>query len=184
MTSQLTGITSALKTENFYTNFSSWANQIATLIIDCNHKKQLVTLFGNGGSAADAQHWAAELTCTYKIRSRQPYAALALTTDNSILTAWSNDFQFSTVFQRQIEAFKNLNGLSLGLSTSGNSLNVLNALNTANKLGAHSVLISGSSCDIISSYDLHIRLPSTDTPIIQTLTQMLYHEVCEHLEEQ
>ena len=182
MYSNIPSLVSILNSQVFLRDFDSWSKLIASYIDSCRNSNSLITIFGNGGSAADAQHWAAELVCTYKSRSRTPFPALALTTDSSILTAWSNDFDYSTVFQRQIQAFDQLNGLSLGLSTSGRSPNVLNGLDQARTSGALTVLISGSSCDLLTSVDLHVRFPSTDTPIVQTLTQMLYHEVCQHLE--
>ena len=158
------------------------SNEIANDINKATGNKKFTTIFGNGGSAADAQHWAAELTCTYKSKSREPFLAQALTTDTSILTAWSNDFSFNNVFSRQIFALSSLNGLSIGLSTSGASLNVLNALKEAKLHDAKTVLISGSSAKGKSFIDLHIKFNSTDTPTIQLLTQMLYHSVCEFLE--
>ena len=183
MYSNITSLVSILTSQEFLKDFYSWSDLIAKYIVRCRDSNSLVTIFGNGGSAADAQHWAAELVCTYKSRSRSPFPVLALTTDTSTLTAWSNDFDVHC-FQRQIQAFDQLNGLSLGLSTSGRSSNVLNGLEQARNLGSLTVLISGSSCDFLPSVDLHVRFPSTDTPIIQTLTQMLYHEVCQHLERQ
>ncbi len=158
------------------------SNQIANDIQQATNNKKITTIFGNGGSAADAQHWAAELTCTYKSKKRNPYLAQALTTDTSILTAWSNDMSFNEVFSRQIFALSSLNGLAIGLSTSGSSLNVLNALKEAKKHKAKTVLISGSSAKRSSFIDLHIKINSTDTPTIQIITQMLYHSVCEFLE--
>ena len=182
MKSQHSLLQGALASTKFIKEFDSRALEIAGLIKSCHNQKLITTIFGNGGSAADAQHWAAELVCTYKDRSRHPYAALALTTDTSILTAWSNDFEYSTIFDRQLEAFSGVNGLSIGLSTSGTSVNVLNGLKTAKRFGARTVLISGCACDHQSVFDLHMQLPATETPLIQTLTQMLYHEVCQNLE--
>ena len=166
--------------ENDYLNNAS--NEVANDIKKATDDKKITTIFGNGGSAADAQHWAAELTCTYKSKARKPFLAQALTTDTSILTAWSNDLSFDDVFRRQIFALSSLNGLSIGLSTSGASLNVLNALKEAKKYNAKTVLISGSSAKNNSFVDLHIKFNSTDTPTIQMLTQMFYHSVCEFLE--
>ena len=168
------------QTEIDYLNNVS--KEIATDIRQATKKKKITTIFGNGGSAADAQHWAAELTCTYKSKERDPFLAQALTTDTSILTAWSNDMSFDDVFRRQIFALSSLNALSIGLSTSGSSFNVLSALKEAKKNNAKTVLISGSSAKANSFVDLHIKFNSTDTPTIQTLTQMLYHSVCEFLE--
>lgn len=182
MPKSVTYLSAIISSKGFEDQFSSWSMQISDLIAKTNELQKLIVIFGNGGSAADAQHWAAELICTYKSRSRQPYPALALTTDSSILTAWSNDFNFATVFQRQVEAYKFLLGLAIGMSTSGRSLNVLNALNKARNLDSRTVLISGSSAILREEFDIHVRFPTTDTPTIQTLTQMLYHEVCQNLE--
>tara|TARA_B100000700_G_C15003259_1_gene837326 strand:+ start:711 stop:1271 length:561 start_codon:yes stop_codon:yes gene_type:complete len=155
---------------------------LANWIREATQNRKITTIFGNGGSAADAQHWAAELTCTYKSRQRPPFIASALTTDTSIITACSNDFSFQSVFTRQIEGFGLLNGLAIGLSTSGSSMNVLNALEVAKEFSAKTVLVSGSSASIQSYVDLHVKFNSTETSLIQTLTQMLYHSVCELLE--
>lgn len=163
-------------------SLNKFSNEIAEHIKQATKNKKITTIFGNGGSAADAQHWAAELTCTYKSKTRDPFLAQALTTDTSILTAWSNDLSFNDVFRRQIFALSSLNGLSIGLSTSGSSLNVLNALKEAKKYNAKTVLISGSAAKSNTFIDLHIKFNSTDTPTIQILTQMFYHSVCEFLE--
>ena len=168
------------KTEIDYLNNVS--KDIAKDIKQATKNKKFITIFGNGGSAADLEHWAAELTCTFKSKERDPFLARALITDPSILTAWSNAVSFNDVFRRQIFALSSLNGPSIGLSTSGSSFNVLSALKEAKKNNTKTVLISGSSAKANSFVDLHIKFNSTDTPTIQTLTQMLYHSVCEFLE--
>ena len=101
--------------------FQHQINDIAKRIKEINSENKITLIFGNGGSAADSQHFAAELVCTYKNRNRKPYKAIALTTDTSIITAWSNDIDFDSIFTRQIEAFEGITGLSIGLSTSGKS---------------------------------------------------------------
>ncbi len=183
MNKNLSTLSSILSSKRFQDDFQLWSLKIADYIIETKSVNKLISIFGNGGSAADSQHWAAELACTYKDRARAPYPAISLTTDTSIITAWSNDFNFTSVFKRQIEAFGLLNGLSIGLSTSGRSINVLSALAKSSEMGAKTVLISGSASDSYFNFDLHVSLPSSETPIVQTLTQMLYHEVCQHLEE-
>lgn len=155
---------------------------IAEVISLVDKKGKLTAIFGNGGSAADAQHWAAELVCTYQDRCRKPFAALALTSDTSIITAWSNDIDFDTVFSRQVEAYKAFLGLAIGISTSGTSVNVLSALEKAAMNGAETILITGSSAPRCNSVNIQVYLPSSETPTIQTLTQLLYHEVCAYLE--
>lgn len=168
---------------NYKFNLTGYAETIADLVSKTAKDGKIITIFGNGGSASDAQHWAAELVCTYQNLNRQPYPALALTVDTSILTAWSNDFSFDSVFSRQLEAFSRVVGLAIGLSTSGKSKNVLYGLNTASKLGANTILITGSTAPSYAEIDHVVRVPSTETPVIQSLTQMLYHEVCANLED-
>ena len=182
MSHQIFDICSLLASEEIAQGIAKWSQQIANDISQAAYANKLITLFGNGGSAADSQHWAAELTATYKERTRRPYPAIALSTDTSVITAWSNDFDFSTVFSRQIEAFGSINGLAIGMSTSGNSQNVLKALSAAQDFGARTILISGNGCKYRDDFDLHVLLPSHYTPIVQTMTQVLYHGVCELLE--
>lgn len=182
MPNSLKHLISIIDSDQFQKSFCSWSISLADLIRETKHNSKLITLFGNGGSAADSQHWAAELMCSFRDRTREPIPAIALTTDTSVLTAWSNDFEFSTVFSRQIDALAQSNGLSIGMSTSGKSKNVLSALTSAHLHGAKTILISGSSVSESPDFDMHIILPSSDTPTIQTLTQMLYHEVCQNLE--
>jgi len=158
------------------------SQEIAVKIAEATKDGKIVCIFGNGGSAADSQHWAFELVCTYCSKVRAPIPALALTTDSSVLTAWSNDFDFSKVFSRQIEAFSNQIGVSIGLSTSGQSSNVLDALMCSNALGHQTILISGEHSPTYSFVQYHVQLPSSSTPVIQTMTQLLYHYVCEFLD--
>ena len=169
--------------EKYQFDLGGNAKYIAECVNTASKTGKIVAIFGNGGSASDAQHWAAELVCTYKSPDRKPYPALALTVDTSILTAWSNDFSFDYVFSRQIEAFSKVMGLAIGLSTSGKSKNVLHGLNTASRLGAKTILITGSEAPAHDEIDCTVRLPSTETPVIQSLTQLLYHEVCAYLED-
>ena len=157
--------------------------EISQLISLLNEKNKLVCIFGNGGSAADAQHFAAELVSTYKRKDRKPYKAIALTTDSSIITACSNDFNYESIFTRQIKAFKEIVGLSIGLSTSGKSKNVLDALNYAKKIGSKTCLICGDNEIKSDKIDIVIKVPSKNTGTIQTITQVLYHSICEVLEE-
>ena len=100
-----------LDCKNFRCDFEKWTKQIALDIKNTQASKGAIAIFGNGGSAADAQHWAAELVCTYMDRSREPYAAIALTTDTSIITAWSNDFKFEEILNdrlRHLEIYTDL----------------------------------------------------------------------------
>ncbi len=166
-------------------DFEKQLSNIASSIISSSDNNKITFIYGNGGSAADAQHFSAELVGTYKNKKRRSFKSMALNTDSSFLTAWSNDFDFNSVFERQIEAFSNSIGLSIALSTSGKSLNVLNGLKKSNLLGIETFLISGENCPEYNYVDHIIRLPSSETSIIQTYTQIMYHLICiqlEHLE--
>lgn len=158
------------------------AKAIAKEIRQSVNSGKIICIFGNGGSAADSQHWAAEMVCTYKSKEREAIPAIALTTDTSIITAWSNDFEYSQIFSRQIKAFKKQIGLAIGLSTSGKSKNVLHALGIAQEYELGTILISGNGVKENGEVKMHVQLPSMDTPVIQSMTQMLYHGVCEYLE--
>jgi len=162
---------------------SSEIKNISNKIKEIDKLGKLIVIFGNGGSAADSQHFAGELMCTYKNKNRKPFKALALTTDTSILTAWANDFSYDSVFERQVEAFNNQIGLAIGLSTSGESKNVISALNKANSLAIPTCLISGQKKNLIEYLDFNIEIPSKETEIIQTITQVVYHSICQELEK-
>ena len=120
---------------------------------------------------------------TFKNKTRRSFKSLALNTDTSFLTAWANDFDFTSIFERQIGALSTNIGLSIALSTSGKSLNVVRGLQKSNSLGIYNILISGINCPIYNFVDKTIRLPSSDTSIIQTFTQIMYHLICMHLED-
>ena len=142
-----------------------------------------ILVFCNGGSAADSQHFAAELVSSlHGAPLPRPIRALALTTDTSILTAISNDLNFSQVFARQLSAFADSADVVVGLSTSGHSTNVLEGLATARRLGASTIAITGSSGLAESHADIELRIPSTDTQVVQTLTLLTLHTICEDLE--
>jgi D-sedoheptulose 7-phosphate isomerase len=138
--------------------------------------------FGNGGSAADAQHVAAELVGRFR-HDRQALAALALTVDTSVLTSVANDDAFERVFARQVEALGRPGDLALGISTSGRSKNVAAALAAARRLGLGTIALTG--CDggeIGRAADIHINVPSDSTPRIQEVHRTLLHVICELVE--
>jgi D-sedoheptulose 7-phosphate isomerase len=141
-----------------------------------------VVLFGNGGSAADAQHLAAELVIRYK-KNRRALPAIALTTDTSILTAHSNDFDFDTVFSRQVEALVKGEDMVIGLSTSGNSKNVINGIEVAKNIGATTIAMTGKSGGLLSNIaDICIKVPSTETARIQEAHILIGHWLCASIE--
>lgn len=146
-----------------------------------NGKK--IIFFGNGGSAADAQHLAAELVVRYRV-NRPALAGLALTTDTSILTAHSNDFGFETVFARQIEALAQPGDVALGISTSGTSKNILAALQAANDCGCVTIAFTGESaspCSELAQHSFHA--PSKVTARIQECHLLIGHLLCDVVEQ-
>jgi D-sedoheptulose 7-phosphate isomerase len=139
-------------------------------------------LFGNGGSAADAQHIAAELIVRYKT-DRAAISAIALTTDSSTLTACGNDMGFDALFERQIEALGRQGDVAVAISTSGNSANVLRGLHQARSMGLKTVgLTGGTGGKMRSLCDALIIVPSTVTARIQELHGMIGHVLCKALE--
>lgn len=138
--------------------------------------------FGNGGSAADAQHWAAELTVRFVAR-RKALAAIALTTDTSALTACGNDYGFETAFARQIEALGREGDLAVAISTSGDSPNVLAALRQAREQRIYTALFTGESGGKARELaELVIAVPSRTVARVQEMHGLLGHELCRELE--
>lgn len=138
-----------------------------------------ILLLGNGGSAADCQHIAAEIVGRYK-RERRGLPAIALTTDTSILTAVGNDYGFEHVFSRQVEALCTPKDVVIGLSTSGNSPNVLAAIHTARQIGAFTIgLTGGGGGKLAQCYDLSLVVASNDTPRIQEAHILVGHMLCD-----
>jgi len=142
-----------------------------------------ILLCGNGGSAADAQHIAAELTGRYK-SERRGLPGIALTTDTSALTAIANDYGYERVFDRQVEALANRGDLLIGISTSGNSPNILSALKTAKGLGCRTIGLSGRNGGLMNNAcDLNIVIPSDDTPRIQEMHILIGHTICQAIDD-
>jgi len=147
-------------------------------IVETLKRGNKILLCGNGGSAADAQHIAAELTGRYKTE-RRGLPAVALTTDTSALTAIGNDYGYDRVFERQTEALAREGDLLLGISTSGNSANVLLALQKARELGCFTLGLSGREGGRMNAVcDLNLVIPSEDTPRIQEMHIMIGHLLC------
>lgn len=138
---------------------------------------------GNGGSAADAQHLAAELVVRFKL-NRRGLPALALTVDSSALTAIGNDFGFDQLFSRQVEALGQPGDVLIALTTSGNSENVIKAVPVAQSMGIRVVAMTGASGGKIADMaDMCLRMPSDDTPRIQEAHTLLGHMLCDLLEK-
>ncbi|WP_044410926.1 D-sedoheptulose-7-phosphate isomerase [Thiomicrospira microaerophila] len=137
---------------------------------------------GNGGSAADSQHLAAELVVRYK-QNRQALASIALTTDTSILTACANDFGFEYIFARQVSALMGPNDILVALSTSGNSQNVNRAVDAANQLGATTLALTGGDGGQLAQIAQHVlRVESDETARIQEMHLFIGHWWCEALD--
>jgi len=142
-----------------------------------------ILLCGNGGSAADAQHIAAELTGRYK-SERRGLPGIALTTDTSALTAIANDYGYERIFDRQVEALANKGDLLIAISTSGNSLNILSALKTARELGCQTIGLSGRDGGLMNNAcNLNIVIPSEDTPRIQEMHILVGHTICQAIDD-
>ena len=166
--------------------FATRQSDLSRLLDSCAESLEQggkLLLFGNGGSAADAQHIATELTVRF-VKDRAPLAALALTTDTSALTAIGNDFGFDHLFARQIEALGQPGDIAIGISTSGNSPNVLRGLEAARAKKLVTVGLSGRNGGKMSKYcDILLIVPSDDTARIQEMHITLGHMLCGALEQ-
>lgn len=152
-------------------------------IIDCYKQNGKVLWCGNGGSAADAQHLAAELSGRYYY-DRPPLYSEALHVNTSYITAVANDYSYDEIFARLVKAMIQPQDILIGLSTSGNSKNVINAIAEAKKRGAFTVAFTGESGGLLKDYaDLLINVPSKDTPRIQEAHMLIGHTICQLVEE-
>ena len=151
-------------------------------IVKCFRRGNKVVLFGNGGSAADAQHIAAEFIGRFKI-NRKSLPAIALSNNSSTITAISNDFSFDSVFSRQCESLISKGDVVIGISTSGNSLNVKKGINTSKKNGAITIgLLGNKGGSIKKCVDIPLIVDATETSHIQEVHRIIYHVICEIVE--
>ncbi len=159
-------------------------NYLLKHIIKYLNQGNKILFFGNGGSASDAQHLAAEFIVRYN-KHRLPLAAIALTTDSSIITAHSNDYSFDTIFDRQILALAKRNDIAIGLSTSGNSSNVINGIKAAKQMGCWTCAFTGArGGKLFKIADYCIRFPAEETARVQEGHIIIGHWLCEALDEQ
>jgi D-sedoheptulose 7-phosphate isomerase len=158
-------------------------SQVASLLIGCFDSGNKVLLAGNGGSAADAQHIAAEFVSRFFF-DRPGLPALALTTDTSMVTAIGNDYGFDQLFSRQLQAQSRVGDVFIGISTSGNSVNVINAVNEAKKQGVTSVVLCGLGGELKNIADISICVPSTSTPFVQECHICIGHMICAIVEKE
>jgi D-sedoheptulose 7-phosphate isomerase len=158
------------------------ARKIAAVIITALRAGNKLLVIGNGGSAADAQHIAAEIIGRYK-QDRPAYAAIALTTDTSALTAIANDYGFENVFARQVEGLGARGDVLLALSTSGRSANILAALRTGREHGLVTIGFTGARGEALGVLCDHLLVtPSDDTPVIQQIHLAVAHGICDEVE--
>jgi len=155
----------------------------ANICIDSLKKGNKILIFGNGGSAADAQHIAAEIVGRYKVE-RKGLPAIALTTDTSVITSISNDYGYLHVFDRQVEALANEGDVLIGISTGGSSTNVISALKLAKELGCRAIGLSGKDGGKFNALcDVNLIAMTEDTPRIQEMHILIGHTIC-HLIDQ
>jgi D-sedoheptulose 7-phosphate isomerase len=157
--------------------------QISKCISKVLLKNGTVYLFGNGGSAADSQHIAAEFVGRFA-NERRPLPAEALTTNTSTITAIGNDYNFSEIFSRQVKARVHPKDVVVGISTSGTSINVIEGLKAAKKIGAKTIGFTGSEANLMQSLtDYCLCIPSKSTPRIQEAHILVWHIVCHLVED-
>ena len=165
-------------------SLSEQINQSIKVIIDCCRNGNKVIIFGNGGSAADAQHIAAEFIGRFELE-RKSLPAIALTTDTSVITSLSNDYNYDMIFSRQCESLVSRGDVVIGISTSGNSKNVEKGITTAKQKGAITIALLGNNGGtIINNVDFSIVVNSDSTPRIQEAHRVIYHIICDLVEKQ
>jgi D-sedoheptulose 7-phosphate isomerase len=152
------------------------------VIVDALGAGRPLLVCGNGGSAADAQHIAAELVGRFRLE-RRALPVICLAANPAVLTAWANDYAYESVFARQVEAYGGRGGALLGLSTSGNSPNMVAAFEAARRLGMTTIALTGAGGGRLAPLADHLlAVPSTSTPLIQQVHICLYHYLCEAVE--
>ena len=172
------------KTIESLADLSNEIDKIVNLIIKALTKNKKIIIFGNGGSAADAQHIAAEFLGRYKLK-RKSIPAVALTSNSSTTTAIANDYDFSDIFSRQCESLVSKDDIVIGISTSGNSQNVIKGLKTSKKNGGSTIgLLGNNGGKIKNIVDISLVVNSTSVSRIQEAHRVIYHIICEIVEEE
>lgn len=165
------------------TTFIETINEVSELIINTYRNGNKIIFCGNGGSAAEAQHLAAELSGKFKLE-RKAIPAEACHVNTSFVTAVANDYDFSKVYSRYVEAFGNKGDVLIGLSTSGTSLNIVNAFNRAQQQGLGRVALTGRSGGLLNNLSRYIlKVPSDSVPRIQEMHLLIGHIICEKVEQ-
>ncbi len=170
-------------TEQFFETRAETLDQVIALLFERLSSGKKILIFGNGGSASQSQHFAAELVNKF-LKVRPPLPAISLTTDTSALTSIANDLSFDLVFSRQVEALGEKGDVAIGLSTSGNSPNIIFAFESARKKGLKTIAVTGHGGGKMASVsDYLIDVPSNDTPRIQELHLLILHILAEEIEK-
>ena len=163
-------------------NLSEKIEESINEIIKCFKRGNKIIVFGNGGSAADAQHIVAEFIGRFQ-KERKSLPAISLTTDSSIITSLANDYSYDIVFSRQCESLVSKGDVVIGISTSGKSKNVEEGIKAAKKKGAITIgLLGGNGGIIKNTVDISIVVPSTNTARIQEVHRVIYHIICDVVE--
>ena len=163
---------------NFFDQNIEKIEECASMMVNTLKQKRKILLFGNGGSAADCQHIAAEFINRFQIE-RKPLAAFALTTDTSVITSIGNDYSFEDIFLKQIQGFGKKGDVALGISTSGNSANVIKAVIEAKEMGLTIIGFSGTKGNLKDLCDFAFCVDSDSTARIQEVHIMLAHILCD-----
>lgn len=163
---------------------SNEIKQVKDIILDALKNKNKIILFGNGGSAADSQHMAAEFIGRFLV-DRQSIPAISLTTDTSILTAVGNDFGFENIFSRQCESLVSKGDIIIAISTSGNSSNVINGIKTAKEKGGIIISLTGNNGGKLNNIsDKILKVPTEHIPHIQECHRVIIHILCDLIEKE
>jgi len=177
-------IQESIETKRLVQALSSQIEKAANLIINALKNNKKILIAGNGGSASQASHIAAEFVGRYKIE-RKTMPAIALATDSAAITAIGNDYGFDTIFERQIDALGNEGDVFIALSTSGNSRNIIKAVEAAKKLDVHVIGLFGRDGGKLKNIStVEIIVPSDNTPRIQEAHLMILHIICELVDEE
>lgn len=157
-------------------------DQAINVIVNALQQKKPLLVCGNGGSASDAMHITGELVGRF-LKERKGINCICLADNAAVLTAWANDYSYDTVFERQVEAYGQNGGVLLGLSTSGNSANVVNAFIKAKDMNLDTIALTGEGGGKLAAHaDILLDVPSRHTPDIQQVHLCLYHYICEEIE--
>lgn len=165
-------------------DLSEKIEEAVNAIVKCLKNENKIIVFGNGGSAADAQHISSELIGRFQ-KDRQSLPAIALTTDSSTITSIANDYSYDVVFSRQCESLVSKGDVVIGISTSGNSTNVKNGITSSKKKDAMTIGLLGSDGGVIKDLvDISIQVSSKNTARIQEVHRVVYHIICELVEKE